>query len=110
MVGFDLESPTGKLNNVYKGQDNYAPAKNKSVSPRKWVKHIDTVMREFPNTQFIRVIPGVSFFIPEEGYQLGRIPLENGTGNTIMEKLETGWKYLPNLTHWNIEDFKKGYQ
>lgn len=52
LIGFDLTSKTKKVNNIYKGTQNYDDADAKAVDPRYWIHQIAMVFRSFPNVQF----------------------------------------------------------
>ena len=53
MIGFDLYSADGKINNVYKDTQNYSLSIKSAVDPRYWIYQIGKVFENFPNTQFI---------------------------------------------------------
>lgn len=52
LLGFDLYSKTDKINNVYKGTDNYDSADKRAIDPRYWIHQIGMVFRCFPQTEF----------------------------------------------------------
>jgi len=52
LIGFDLHSKTGKVNNVYKGTPNYDDADKRAVDPRYWIHQIGMVFSCFPKIQF----------------------------------------------------------
>jgi len=52
LIGFDLGSKTGKVNNIYKDTPNYDPADKKAIDPRYWVHQIGMVFNCFPKIQF----------------------------------------------------------
>lgn len=52
MIGFDLYGNDRKINNVYKGTDNYAAADSKNVDPRYWIQQIGKVFSLYKSRQF----------------------------------------------------------
>ena len=52
MIGFDLHGIDGKVNNVYKGTDNYSLPSKRQVDPRFWIYQISRIFKEFPNVRF----------------------------------------------------------
>lgn len=52
MIGFDLWSHTGTVNNLYKDTANYDHADKRAVDPRYWIHQIAKVFYCFPSTQF----------------------------------------------------------
>jgi hypothetical protein len=52
IAGFDLYSKDKKINNLYKGTENYETADKKAVDPRFWIYQIGKVFEYFPNKQF----------------------------------------------------------
>lgn len=78
LIGFDLGSKTGKVNNIYKSTPNYDDASKRAVDPRYWIHQIGMVFECFPNVQFV--------IYQEDNWQL---PKE--------------WKY-PNVTVDNISN------
>lgn len=52
LVGFDLWSNDSKVNNVYKGTQNYADAGKHSVDPSYWIYQIAKVFECFPDKYF----------------------------------------------------------
>ena len=52
LIGFDLDSKTKTVNNVYKGTPNYDPGDKRAVDPRYWVHQIGKVFECFPKIQF----------------------------------------------------------
>jgi len=53
MIGFDLWSKTGQVNNVFKGTKNYDPVDKKAVDPRYWIHQIAKVFENFSDRKFI---------------------------------------------------------
>jgi len=62
MLGFDLYSKDGKINNIYKDTPNYKVAEKTAVDPRYWIYQIGKVMECFPLVNFI--------VYNEEGWQM----------------------------------------
>lgn len=52
ILGFDLSSYNEKLNNIYKGTDNYLPSDARGFNPVNWINQMQTVFREFKDVQF----------------------------------------------------------
>lgn len=52
LVGFDLHSKTGYVNNIYKDTINYDIAGKKAVDPRYWIYQIAKVFYHNPNVTF----------------------------------------------------------
>jgi hypothetical protein len=52
LIGFDLHSSTKKVNNIYKGTDNYDPTDKRAVDPRYWIHQISMVFKYFPKIKF----------------------------------------------------------
>lgn len=52
MIGFDLQSTTSTVNNIYKGTENYVDKNHRPVDPRYWLKQNAKVFELFPKIQF----------------------------------------------------------
>lgn len=52
LIGFDLYSADGYVNNVYKDTENYAESKKRAVDPRYWIYQIAKVFELYPNCEF----------------------------------------------------------
>jgi hypothetical protein len=65
LIGFDLWSATGKVNNIYKGTDNYVAENYRAVDPSYWLHQISMVFRSFPDKYFI-VYNNKGWLIPED--------------------------------------------
>ncbi len=52
LLGFDLYSATGFVNNIYKDTHNYKSSDARAVDPRYWIHQVSKVFECFPNTQF----------------------------------------------------------
>lgn len=53
MFGFDLYSSNDKINNIYKGTENYRPTESAPVDPSYWIYQIAKVFKHFPHKEFI---------------------------------------------------------
>ena len=81
LLGFDM-GPTvvGKFNNVYAGTDFYKATDANPTFVGNWIRQLTTVVRDFPQVQFVRV-----------------------AGDTTADI--TDLQGLSNLTHMSIADF-----
>ena len=52
ILGFDLFSKDGKVNNVYKDTKNYSLSYKRAVDPRYWIYQIGKVFECFPKVNF----------------------------------------------------------
>ena len=52
LIGFDLQSTTSTVNNIYKGTENYVDKNHRPVDPRYWLKQNAKVFELFPDIQF----------------------------------------------------------
>lgn len=68
LVGFDLYSKNNKVNNVYKGTNNYAAADSHSVDHNYWVYQISKVFQLYPSTQFT-ILNESDWVLPREWQQ-----------------------------------------
>ena len=55
LLGFDLTSVDGKINNVYKGTDNYLAEDCVATPHTNWVKQHADNFRDFPHVKFYKV-------------------------------------------------------
>ena len=53
LLGFDLYSPTSRVNNIYKGTNNYDSEHKRAVDPRYWIYQIGMVFHYFPKINFV---------------------------------------------------------
>jgi hypothetical protein len=53
LLGFDLYGIDNKINNIYKGTDNYVSGDKKAINPSYWIHQIAKVFECFPNNKFI---------------------------------------------------------
>lgn len=54
LLGFDLWSKTGLVNNLYKGTANYATQESKKVSPDFWIYQLKKIFEHFDQIHFIQ--------------------------------------------------------
>lgn len=52
LIGFDLYGNNDKVNNVYKGTENYSRSDYQAVDPSYWIMQIKQVFKKFPNKKF----------------------------------------------------------
>jgi len=57
LLGFDLYSQTGKLNNLYKNTPNYGTSTDRAVPPNFWVYQLARVFNFFSHINFFQVQP-----------------------------------------------------
>ena len=55
LIGHDLQSNTGRINNMYKGTKNYAPIEGSATPHVNWVNQWYTLMDWNPNIKFYKV-------------------------------------------------------
>ncbi len=55
LLGFDLYGIDGKVNNVFKGTQNYLPSDATAEPCFGWIKQLGEVFANFPSTAFRRV-------------------------------------------------------
>ena len=84
--GFDYQGLQGKFNNVYADTHNYKKSTDSATFFGNWLSQTEKVIKEFPHTQFHRVIT---------------------SGAYIPDKL--GPQYS-NLKHLSIEEFGKTFE
>lgn len=85
LIGFDLGSSDGKVNNVYKGTDNYLSEEAATVPSVNWIQQHKQNFTDFPDIKFWKVNPaplgtdGRSQFVEEwrEHDNVEYIELEN---------------------------------
>lgn len=53
LIGFDLYSSNGLVNNIYKGTPNYSPSSQHAVDPKYWIYQISRVFQENNDKYFI---------------------------------------------------------
>ena len=52
IIGFDLVSNNGKVNNIYKDTPNYNKADSHAVDPNYWIYQIGRIFASMPNKYF----------------------------------------------------------
>ena len=65
IIGFDLYSNNGKVNNCYKGTENYSSKDSQSVDPSYWIYQIRKVFECNPNITF-RIYNSIGWKMPRE--------------------------------------------
>lgn len=55
LLGFDIYSKDGKMNNIFKDTECYNSSNSSSKSPDKWIQEMNTIFTENPLISFIRV-------------------------------------------------------
>lgn len=55
LLGFDLYGREGKINNLYKGTENYSDTSKKSVDPAYWIYQISKIFKFYSNKQFVLI-------------------------------------------------------
>ena len=93
LLGFDLYSKDNKVNNIYKGTENYSSIDSKSVDPSYWIHQIGKVMSRFYEKKFVIInepewnipkdwrLPNVSFTITNE---FNSVLLNRSVSNTAV--------------------------
>lgn len=59
MVGFDLQPEEGRNNNVYAGKHPLYKEQEEHVSDAGWIHECLRIMKAYPDTKFIRIVPAV---------------------------------------------------
>ena len=57
LYGFDLWGNNNKVNNVYKGTNNYDPVEHHAIDPRYWIYQLAKCFELHPNIQWIQHQP-----------------------------------------------------
>ena len=70
ILGFDLSAYSEKLNNLYKGTDNYLSGDAKGFNPSNWLNQMQTVFTEYRDVKFYWVDP-VERFGQESFFYVG---------------------------------------
>lgn len=65
LVGFDLYGQQDRVNNVYKGTNNYSNPDSGAVDPSYWIYQIGKIFSLFPHIQF-NIINTEGWKMPEE--------------------------------------------
>lgn len=53
IIGFDLWGREGKVNNVYKGTENYVKSEHRAIDPKYWIYQISKIFLSYPDKYFI---------------------------------------------------------
>lgn len=64
LIGFDLYPTNSKVNNVYKGTNNYSNPEKHPVDPAYWIYQISKIFNIFKNKNFI-VVNKPNWKVPE---------------------------------------------
>lgn len=75
LVGFDLYSKNDKVNNIYKGTDNYAKVDSHSIDYSFWIYQLAKVFKHHPDTKFI-IVNEKDWIFPKE-WQYKNVSFEN---------------------------------
>jgi hypothetical protein len=65
MIGFDLYSNQGLVNNLYKGSKNYAASTSNAVDPRYWIYQTKKIFEHFENIQF-QIVNDIDWELPKQ--------------------------------------------
>jgi len=74
LVGFDLYSTNNKVNNIYKGTENYAKPESHSVDHSYWVYQIAKVFKYYPESKFT-IVNNSNWQMPKE-WQYSNVEFE----------------------------------
>ena len=75
LIGFDLFSETGHVNNIYKDTVHYDKGTKDAIDPRYWIYQIGKVFECFPENKFI-VYQKSGWKLPNQ-WRLGNVFLDN---------------------------------
>ena len=75
LIGFDLFSETGHVNNIYKDTVHYDKGTKAAIDPRYWIYQIGKVFECFPKNKFI-VYQKSGWKLPDQ-WRLGNVFLDN---------------------------------
>lgn len=53
LLGFDLYSRTGQVNNIYKDTQNYDVSSKNPIDPRYWIHQVARIFESYPTKRFI---------------------------------------------------------
>jgi hypothetical protein len=65
LLGFDLYSKDNRVNNLYKGTENYSKAESKAVDPAYWIHQIGKLMGRFYDKKFV-IINDTEWQLPKD--------------------------------------------
>jgi hypothetical protein len=68
LVGFDLYGRQDRVNNIYKGTNNYSNPNSNAVDPSYWIYQIGKIFSLYPNIQF-NIINTEGWKMPTEWQQ-----------------------------------------
>lgn len=86
IVGFDFDSSDDKINNIYSGTKNYKPENSTPTYFGNWIRQVQLIIRDNPNTKYYRLITKDYKFTPTD---LLRYPnFSNITYEKMHEKLK----------------------
>lgn len=71
--GFDYQGLNGKFNNVYADTHNYKKSTDSATFFGNWLSQTERVIKEFPHTQFYRVVQSGAFIPDKLGPQHGNL-------------------------------------
>jgi hypothetical protein len=89
LLGFDLNSNNGLVNNVYKGTSNYVPKDSKETTSANWIKQHIQNFKAFPEVTFYKVNPN---------------PLTDD--DRVSSRVEE-WDEFDNVKYITIDEMKK---
>lgn len=75
LIGFDLYSQNGKVNNVYKGTNNYNKSDSQAVDYSYWIHQIAQVFRYHPDKKFL-ILNQRDWILPRE-WTLDNVQFKN---------------------------------
>lgn len=66
LLGFDMgPAPDGKFNNLYAGTQHYKSLGSTPTFTGNWIRQVQTVMQDFPQQRFVRVMGETTAHISE---------------------------------------------
>jgi hypothetical protein len=65
LIGFDLYPMHDRVNNFYKGTQNYAKADAQAVDYSYWIYHTELIFKHYPQCEFI-IINHADWLMPKE--------------------------------------------
>jgi hypothetical protein len=75
LIGYDLYSKNNKVNNIYKGTNNYAAPDSHSIDYNYWVYQISKIFHLYPSIQFT-ILNQSDWVLPRE-WQLPNVQFRN---------------------------------
>ena len=104
LIGFDLWGINGRVNNVYKGSDNYVPAASPECPAGQWIKQMKVVFETYPRVSFIR-IGELNEMRPREWRGIGNVTFQDFT---VLPQGTVGPQQHTNIVF--ISFFTEGYE